>query len=132
MIGLSRLVEIIEKTSGTVTADHAYTWCGQTRCLERDNRQSGSPVDKQYFEQGELQGATSSSNYVTDRLGSVRQLVDSTGTVLAQYEYDAYGNRTKVSSGGGINSDYAFCRAFSGIGDRTRLLYLSRIRSCKW
>ena len=107
--GLSRLVEIIEKTSGTITADHAYTWCGQTRCLERDNRQGSSPVSKQYFEQGDLQGTTA-LYYATDRLGSVRELIDSSGAVQAQYEYDAYGNRIKVS--GSKDSDLGFARLF--------------------
>jgi len=107
--GQSRLVRIIDKMAGIVTGDHAYTWCGMQRCLERDNTQSGSPVSKQYFDQGELQGATG-LYYVIDRLGSVRQLVDSSGTIQAQYEYDAYGKRTQVS--GAKNSDFGFTGLF--------------------
>jgi RHS repeat-associated protein len=107
--GLSRLVRIVEKMSGAVTADHAYGWCGNTRCVERDNLQSGAPVSKQYFGQGEIQGTTA-LYYVTDRLGSVRQLVDASGAVQAQYDYTPYGRRTKVA--GSANSDIGFTGLF--------------------
>ncbi|MFT4075639.1 MAG: RHS repeat-associated core domain-containing protein [Asticcacaulis sp.] len=107
--GLSRLVRIVDKVAGIVTADHAYTWCGMTRCLERDNSKTNAPASKQYFDQGEIQG-TLALYYVVDRLGSVRQLVDGSAVIQAQYEYDPYGNRTKV--GGLLDSDYGFAGLF--------------------
>jgi RHS repeat-associated protein len=42
----------------------------------------------------------------SDHLGNVRELLDSTGTVRARYDYDIYGKRTKVS--GDLDSDFGF------------------------
>jgi RHS repeat-associated protein len=94
--GLNRLVRIVDTTSGTVTADHSYFWCGSVRCLAHDNTQTGSPVTTQYFPQGMIVNGTS-YYFVQDRLGSVMQLVTTTGSVAAQYTYDAYGNKTTIS-----------------------------------
>lgn len=94
--GLSRLVRVVDTTSGAISADHSYTWCGATRCLAHDNTQSGSPVSTEYFPQGAIIGGTS-YYYVRDRLGSVTELVSAAGTVVSQFTYDPYGNRTNVS-----------------------------------
>jgi len=94
--GLGRLVRVVDTHGGSITADHSYTWCGSTRCLARDNTQTGSPISTQYFGQGVIVSGTS-YYYVKDRLGSVTQLVTGTGTVASQFTYDPYGNRTTVS-----------------------------------
>ena len=107
--GLGRLVRIVDSASGTVTADHSYFWCGQVRCLARDNTQSGSPVTTQYFDQGMISGGAP-YYYVRDKLGSVRELVSSGGSVAAQYDYDPYGNRTTIS--GTVSSDIGFAGYF--------------------
>jgi RHS repeat-associated protein len=39
-------------------------------------------------------------------LGSVREVVDATGTLRARYDYDAWGNRTKLS--GDLEADFGF------------------------
>ena len=44
--------------------------------------------------------------YTMDQLGSVRELVDSSGVVRADYRYSTYGERTKV--GGDLDSDFGF------------------------
>jgi RHS repeat-associated protein len=103
--GLGRLVRIVDTTSGTITADHSYTWCGSARCLAHDNAQSGSPVSTQYFDQGAIIGGTP-NYYVKDRLGSVTELVTSAGSVAVQYTYDPYGNPTTVS--GTVASDIGY------------------------
>jgi RHS repeat-associated protein len=107
--GLNRLVRIIDQQNGRVVADHAYFWCGNERCLEHDNTQSGSPVSKQYFAQGVI-AAGKPYYYVADRLGSVRQLVSVGGEVEAQYDYDPYGNQAKIS--GSANSDFGYAGYF--------------------
>ena len=66
------------------------------RALAHDNIQSGSPVTTQYFDQGAIISGTS-YYYVRDRLGSVTELVTTTGTIASQYTYDPYGNQTTVS-----------------------------------
>lgn len=35
--------------------------------------------------------------YTRDHLGSIGEIVDSSGTLRARYDYDAWGNRTKIS-----------------------------------
>jgi RHS repeat-associated protein len=107
--GASRMVRIVEKEGAATVADHAYTWCGEARCLEHDNMQAGSPVSKQYFGQGVIDRGQA-LYYVTDHLNSVRQLVDAAGHVRAQYEYDPYGNRTKIS--GDLESDVQYAGYF--------------------
>ena len=96
---------MIDKDNGTVTADKSYTWVGDTLALERDNTLSGSPVTKKFFDQGVVQNG-SPLYYVKDQQGSVRQLVDTSGKVQAQYDYDPYGNRTYT--GGSTKSDIGY------------------------
>ena len=94
--GLGRLVRVVDTNNGSVIADHSYFWCGQMRCLAHDNTQSGSPVSTQYFGQGVIANGAS-YYYVQDTLHSVRQLVDASGNVAVQYDYDPYGNPTTVT-----------------------------------
>ncbi|MBO9712630.1 RHS repeat-associated core domain-containing protein [Sphingomonas sp.] len=94
--GLGRLVRVIAKKSGAVASDHALLWCAGEVCAQHDNLKSGAPIETRFFAQGMMIGATIQYS-VTDRLGSTRQLVDGTGGVNAQYEYDPYGNKTVVS-----------------------------------
>jgi RHS repeat-associated protein len=94
--GLGRLVRVVDSHAGTIIADHSYTWCGSVRCLAHDNTQTGSPVSTQYFDQGAIVSGTS-YYYVKDELGSVTELVSTTGAIASQYTYDPYGNRTTVS-----------------------------------
>jgi RHS repeat-associated protein len=107
--GLGRLVRVVDTHGGAITADHSYTWCGNVRCLAHDNTQSGSPVSTQYFDQGAIISGTA-YYYVKDELGSVTQLVTSTGTVASQYTYDPYGNQTIVS---GTASDIGYAGYFT-------------------
>jgi RHS repeat-associated protein len=107
--GLGRLVRIVDTHGGAITADHSYTWCGNVRCLAHDNTQSGSPVSTQYFDQGAIIGGTP-YYYVKDELGSVTELVNSTGSITSQFTYDPYGNRTTVS--GTIVTDIGYAGYF--------------------
>jgi len=107
--GLGRLVRVVDTTGGTITADHSYTWCGSVRCPARDNTQSGSPVSTQYFDQGVIISGTS-YYYVKDQLGSINELVTSSGSVASQYSYDPYGNRTVIS--GTLVSDFGYAGYF--------------------
>ena len=108
--GMSRLVRIVSKKGGSIISDKAYTWSGTTRVAEHDNLQSGSPVSKQYFDQGVIAGGKP-YYYASDSLGSVRQLVDASGTIHAQYDYDPYGNQTKLN--GDVDSDIGYAGYFN-------------------
>lgn len=94
--GLSHIARIVDTKAGAIVADRAFTWCGDERCAAHDNTQGSSPVATRYFAQGVVDGGNA-LYYVRDLLGSVRQVVDTSGSLRAQYDYDPYGNRTKVS-----------------------------------
>jgi RHS repeat-associated protein len=114
--GRGRLVRVVDNHSGSVVADHSYTWCESTLCLAHDNTQSGSPISAQYFAQGVISSGTP-YYYVKDRLGSVIQMVSATGAIAAQYSYDPYGNRSTVSGTLASAIGYAgyFYNAASGL-----------------
>ncbi|WP_162568587.1 RHS repeat domain-containing protein [Variovorax sp. SRS16] len=107
--GQSRLVRIIDRQEGVVVADRSYLWCGLERCLERDNMKAGAPVSKRYFAQGVVQDGVP-FRYISDSLGSVRQLVDAGGRTRARYDFEPYGGRNKV--GGDLDTDFAFAGLF--------------------
>jgi RHS repeat-associated protein len=114
--GHSRIVRIVSKQGGSTISDKAYAWAGSTRVLEHDNATSGSPVSKQYFAQGFMLGSGEKYYYVADRLGSVRQLADTSGVLAAQYQYDPYGNETPPTSPAALankqESDFGFAGYF--------------------
>lgn len=103
--GLSRRTKITEYTDGAVTSKKLYWWLGGSIVCERDGLQTGFPITKRYFSQGLVQGTTKLF-YTFDHLGSVRELVDSNGTVQAQYRYATYGQRSKES--GNLDSDWGY------------------------
>ena len=103
--GISRRTKITEFTNGTMTSKKLYFWLGGSIVCERDGLQTGFPITKQYFGQGEVRGATK-LYYTFDHLGSIRELVDSAGTVQAEYSYSTYGERTKAS--GNLDSDWGY------------------------
>ena len=114
--GLSRLVRVVDIAGGATTADHTYLRCGYVRCAAHDNTQTGSPISTRYFDQGTIISGTA-YYYLTDELGSVNELVTSSGSVASQFTYDPYGNRTTVSGTAIPDISYAgyFYHAVSGI-----------------
>ncbi len=94
---LGQRSEQIEKTSGSVTAYHYFLLDG----IELVNRYTGgtaaSNIDRRYFDQGEQRhnGTTwDNLHYCRDHLGSVREVVNSDGNLLARYDFDPYGKRS--------------------------------------
>jgi RHS repeat-associated protein len=119
----NRLTEVLVKTSGgTVLQDDKFTYDawgrrigkstlsgGQTWTLyDGDNtyadfNSSGTLTYRYLYGNGIDQllarfDGTNTAWYLTDRLGSVRQLVSSGGSVLDQLTYDSYGNILSESS----------------------------------
>jgi len=89
--GLSRRVRITELTGTATNTDKQFVWCGTELCEERDT--TGTNVTRRFFAQGEQIGST---NYffARDHLGSVREMVDTNGTIRARYNYAPYGRRS--------------------------------------
>ncbi len=93
---MDRCVQIQENGStpsysGIATKN--FIWCGSERCEERD---SSNAVVSRFCGLGQ---ATSGSNYfyAFDHLGSVREVTDSSGNVLAVFGFDPYGNKSVLS-----------------------------------
>jgi YD repeat-containing protein len=92
--GRGRRVRIVEKNNGVVTSDLRFLWCGTGICEERDA--TGSSVTKRFYGFGVVDGG-SPYFYTFDHLASVREMIDSAGTIRARYDYDVYGRRTQVA-----------------------------------
>ena len=107
--GYGRRISITEKSGATITSQKLYWWLGGSIVCERDGLAAGNPITKRYFGQGVLVGAQKLF-YTFDQLGSVRELVDDTGAIRADYRYDTYGTRTK--SAGDLDSDFGYAGLF--------------------
>lgn len=95
--GLGRRAHVTEKEASTVTSEKRFLWSGNELSEERDA--AGGTVTKRFFGQGEQRIAGSDAGvyfYTRDHLGSIRELTDSSGTVRARYDYDVWGQRSKV------------------------------------
>jgi RHS repeat-associated protein len=122
--GLGRRVHLTEKDSGNIGNEKRFLWCGDELCEERDA--GGSNTAKRVFVQGEQRIGSSDAGlyfYARDHLGSIRELTDASGTVRARYDYNIWGQRTKVS--GNLDTDFGFAgfylHAVSGLNfSRTR------------
>jgi RHS repeat-associated protein len=100
--GLGRRMQIIEKTNGVAYITNKFVWDNMELCQQRN---SANGIIKQFIGDGEQ---ISGTNYffTYDHLGNVREMVDSSGTVQARYDYDPYGRRTKIS--GSLDADFAY------------------------
>ena len=101
-------VKITESTGGVVTSTKQFIWCGNSRCEARD---ASSNLTTQYYGFGQINysgGVGTNYYYTKDHLGSVRELVDTSGNLIAQYNYSPYGVVTKVAGVSGIDSDFQY------------------------
>lgn len=107
--GLDRRIRTVEKTydgtSWTVQSNVTWLWCGDDICQQRDS--TGATVTRSYYAEGMMVGTTPYLQ-TTDHLGSPRELLDgSTGALVARYDYDSWGTRTKTY-GSGVDADFGF------------------------
>ena len=108
--GLGRFVSIRQLTNGSQASLRQFVWCGDKICEERN---ASGAVTKRYFKHGLsiVSGPTAGNYYYTrDHLGSIRELTDSNGTVRAEYDYDPFGRRTRLS--GDMDADFGFAGMF--------------------
>jgi RHS repeat-associated protein len=101
--GLGRRVQIIEKTNGVAYVTNKFVWDRAQLVEQRDL--SGGIVTKRFFGDGEQ---ISGTNYyfTRDHLGSIREMLNSSGVIQARYNYDSYGRLTKIS--GTIDADFGY------------------------
>jgi RHS repeat-associated protein len=98
--GLGRRVQILEKEiaqdqTETISSDKKYLWTG-VRIAEERTGDDGGIVLRRYYMQGFVDNDGTILLYTRDHLGSIRELVDLQQTVRARYDYDPYGNVTKI------------------------------------
>ena len=92
--GMGRRVAISEKANGAIVTNSFYLWCGSEICEIRDS--TGANVVRRLFSQGEILldgGLNPKYFYTRDHLGSVREAVDSNGTLVSRYDYDPFGQK---------------------------------------
>jgi RHS repeat-associated protein len=84
----------VQETSNGAVAKQ-WVWCpGMARpCEERDG---SNKVTKRFYNQGEQ---INSTNYyfTKDHQGSIREMTNAGGALVARYDYDPYGRRSLVS-----------------------------------
>lgn len=93
--------------ANTVVSAKTFVWSANSIAEERDS--TGANVAKRFFGEGEQRtGGADAGNYYysLDHLGSIREVTDSTGSLKAQYDYDAWGNSSIVA--GTMNVDFGF------------------------
>jgi RHS repeat-associated protein len=78
--------EILKNSSGTVIADNKLLWLGGKIVSDGTNN---------YWSLGQTTGNT--RYYLgTDHLGSLRDVTDASGNLVTEYDYDLWGNRTRI------------------------------------
>jgi len=109
---------VAEKLNGTLTKQ--WVWDDKTPKVELN---TSNTVTKRFYPQGAINYQPSTINlfYTRDHLGSIREVTDSTGTLLARYDYDPYGRRTKVS--GTFDADFGFTGHYVHLATGLHLAY---------
>jgi RHS repeat-associated protein len=92
----------LQSTVQVVTSTKQFIW-NRTSIIEERDGNNG--VLRRFYQHGE-QISGGNYYYTRDHLGSVRELTDSTNAVRARYDYDPYGNRTKL--GGDLDSEFGY------------------------
>lgn len=105
---LNRRTRITKLVSDAVVSDKFYFWWGDNLLLETDALNHNA-VTKRYFSEGVIQNGIP-LYYAIDKLGSIRELVDTAGVVQARYDYDPYGVRSRLM--GAQDSDLGFAGLF--------------------
>jgi RHS repeat-associated protein len=78
--------EILTNSSGTVIVDNKLLWLGGKIVSDGTNN---------YWSFGQTTG--NSQYYLgTDHLGSLRDVTDANGNLVTEYDYDLWGNRTRI------------------------------------
>lgn len=115
--GLGRRVAIV--SNGVETR---YLWCGDAICQARTS--SDIPI-RYYYREGEYRpGSGDKYFYLPDQLGSVRDIANVGGSLVASYDYDPYGRTTE--SAGTPSADMRFAGMFY---EQNTGLYLTRYRA---
>ena len=93
--GVGRMIKLEEKDGTIVNTTRQFVWVGHEIAEERN---ASNQVVRRFFPQGEQLTSGPAAGtllyYTRDHLGTVREAVDSSGTIRARYDYDSYGQRS--------------------------------------
>jgi len=102
--GLSRWVRLVEKDSSqTVSSDKRFVWEGFRLAEERDATCRRQAIFRFWRERPP---SGQKLFYSQDHLGSLREVIDQSGTLLARFTYGPWGERTKLE--GPADVDFGF------------------------
>jgi RHS repeat-associated protein len=118
--GLGRRVAITAATGASTTTTQ-YLWCGEAPCQARTG--NNSSVKRRYYPEGEAVPGGQLLYYGLDHLGSVRDVITSTGSSSASFDYAPYG--TPTQSSGQSATDFRYAGMFY---ERNSGLYLTHYR----
>ncbi len=96
-----RVVKDVEYVSGKMASTTTYLWLGN-RLLEEKT----SEGTKYFYRQGLVETNGEKLYYTRDHLGSIREITESTGALVAKYQYDPWGVTTQLA--GTYVSDLGF------------------------
>ena len=120
--GLSRRYKIVEKSrSGStwvIDSTNYFLWCGGEICQKRVGSTSYTAIKNNYYAgMGETRHTSTSNktdyHYLTDHLGSVREVTNDSKTLQGVYDYTPYGKQgAGVYEWGGFAADFGYTGHF--------------------
>jgi RHS repeat-associated protein len=113
---LGERTKMVHVDGGTTRTEY-FLYDGPRPIQRRSGGTANNNIDREYFSGGERRwntgtGSWSNHHYCRDHLGSVREILDSSGTLLARYDYAPYGERTTRYEASGYTSDIGFTGHF--------------------
>ena len=114
--GLSRRYKAVEYThngsSWVLQRTDYWVWAGNDIVQKRTGT-GQTTIKNNYYPLGEERHVNSTSAgtdyyYTLDHLGSIREMLDSSGTIKSSYEYTPYGTRTQQVTSGVLEVDIGF------------------------
>jgi len=109
--GNGRRVSLSANIAGNVTNEY-YLWDGDQIVQERLSGNDSSNIADKYFENGfqTVGGGNVTGNYfyTKDHLGSVREVVDGSGTLQGRFDYGPWGETTYMDYSGGNMAEPQF------------------------
>ncbi|CAN5715886.1 hypothetical protein BH10CYA1_BH10CYA1_64280 [soil metagenome] len=85
-----------------MTSTKQLVWAGSDRIEERD---ASGAVIKKFYDSGQMNNSIKYF-YANDHLNSIREMIDISGVVQAQYSFDPYGRATKFSES--VPADFGY------------------------
>jgi RHS repeat-associated protein len=125
---LGQRSEQIEKSGTTETARFYYLYEGEDLLCRYTGGTAVANIDRRYMSQGEQRkngSAWSSYYYSRDHLGSIREVMNSNGTLAARYDFDPYGKRSVQYEASGYVCDLGYTGHItqqSGVGGQGEIV----------